>query len=1070
LAICQGRGLATPKAQAFDQTTTTTYIAPIWTSFIGASDADVAAAVQTLRDQVGEGGAVRLGFTTYIQAFLGDWHVDVNNPTALRAALGTFEAQLDTALTRARANNIVLVVTFLTATRESTDPAQVTSYDEDRRVMQWYGDNNSVATGWWTESRYARRQYLVQQAYMKEIAKILASRMALYPDTFVGIAGDGEVELSNHRDQEQPPALADYSPFAIAEFRDWLKGDGLYDVGGPFEGEAYSLAARYHGDAGPGTDSNHDGHTLNGDFGTSFDSWSLRYFDWSLTDDPTIDPHAIPAAVYGLPGFNPSPDAGAGNFDAPRVAQPANGWWQVFDLFRQTMIWHHNKDLARWMTTTPDANGNTVPHDKWFTYQLPADYLFGFTPSNPNPRLLSSASPWWTANAEPYAGLGFTAFGQNVAGAGTVYRTLPNLLDAIRPCAAGQSGPTCLAESGGLASVPWGIFEWNPAVPVRDPNTGASPPSPDPSVYRDEIERLRRYRPRILAPFLWGNTGDYQILGTGFGTALRAFSTYLQNGWAPSLRVNRTTLNFAVRISGGVARKQTSAQSVLVSQPTGGTVAWSASVNQSWLSLSSTSGFGDGSFNVSLDSNGVAQLHAGSYSGTVTVSAPGSIEGQQTIACTLEVINSDHSQDPIGVFDTPADGTTGLTGSFAVTGWALDDIEIDRVEIWRDRVNNNDAPGYYGPGHPGNGKIFIAKAAFIEGSRTDVETKYSHMPLQYRAGWGYLLLSWGLFEQGNHTYNLYAFAFDNEDNHTTLGIKTITVDNAHASKPFGALDTPGYGATVAGSFWNFGWALTPNDVNGNPTCRINNGRVFMTIDGAPPYFVANYGDPRNDIAAGFPGFSNGNGAGGAYFLDTTTYTNGTHYIGWYVVDSCNRADGMGSRPFNIQNTSGDAPLAPIPAALLDSKHLADAYTAFPHVDRPVTDVPAPDRAEALRIARTGTRALVPLPADPSGLHTALIGQQDRVELYLPASSAPARTTSRPARYEAYQVVGGTLRRLPIGSSFDPDRGIFYWQPVPGYLGSFDFVFLRTASQVPDRRFSVRLVVGRSTATTHAGTR
>jgi len=39
----------------------------------------------------------------------------------------------------------------------------------------------------------------------------------------------------------------------------------------------------------------------------------------------------------------------------------------------------------------------------------------------------------------------------------------------------------------------------------------------------------------------------------------------------------------------------------------------------------------------------------------------------------------------VGSFDTPASGSS-VAGSIAVTGWALDDIGVDRVEIWRDLV------------------------------------------------------------------------------------------------------------------------------------------------------------------------------------------------------------------------------------------------------------------------------------------------------------------------------------------------------------------------------------------------
>ena len=60
---------------------------------------------------------------------------------------------------------------------------------------------------------------------------------------------------------------------------------------------------------------------------------------------------------------------------------------------------------------------------------------------------------------------------------------------------------------------------------------------------------------------------------------------------------------------------------------------------------------------------------------------------------------------PIGIFDTPADQSTGLQGSVAVSGWALDDIEIDRVELWRDVASGETTPPVSSPGDPRNGKI-----------------------------------------------------------------------------------------------------------------------------------------------------------------------------------------------------------------------------------------------------------------------------------------------------------------------------------------------------------------------------
>jgi len=42
----------------------------------------------------------------------------------------------------------------------------------------------------------------------------------------------------------------------------------------------------------------------------------------------------------------------------------------------------------------------------------------------------------------------------------------------------------------------------------------------------------------------------------------------------------------------------------------------------------------------------------------------------------------------------------------------------------------------------------------------------------------------------------------------------------------------------------------------------------------------------------------------------------------------------------------------------------------------------------------------------------------------------------------YQFVGRQLRPLPIGSTLDTVKGIFYWQPPPAFIGKYTFVFVR----------------------------
>ena len=81
-------------------------------------------------------------------------------------------------------------------------------------------------------------------------------------------------------------------------------------------------------------------------------------------------------------------------------------------------------------------------------------------------------------------------------------------------------------------------------------------------------------------------------------------------------------------------------------------------------------------------------------------------------------------------------------------------------------------------------------------------------------------------------------------------------------------------------------------------------------------------------------------------------------------------------------------------------------------------------------------------------------ERDRVEIRL---AGPSASSSR-AEYAGYLVVDGRLRELPIGSSFDPERGAFYWQPGLGYVGDYDFVFIRTLADGTRERIPVRVTL------------
>ncbi|MCX6545020.1 MAG: Ig domain-containing protein [Acidobacteria bacterium] len=497
-------------------------------------------------------------------------------------------------------------------------------------------------------------------------------------------------------------------------------------------------------------------------------------------------------------------------------------------------------------------------------------------------------------------------------------------------------------------------------------------------------------------------------------------------------------------------------------------------------------------------------LAVGTYTLSVTFTPTDSVNySTATATMSLDVLAQDGAnQAPIGAFDTPADGATGLQGSFAVTGWALDDVGVDRVELWRDLVAGEDPADAYttDPTHPAYGKVFITNTLFVTNSRPDVEGLYSTYPFANRAGWGYLLLSWGLPNQGNGVYTLYAIAFDGDGQHTLLGTKTLAMDNAHATKPFGALDTPGYGATVSGAFWNYGWALTPGT-----ECAVTNGHVSMAIDSGP-YVTAQYGAARSDIAAAFPGSTNAGNAGGAYYIDTSKLSNGLHQIGWVVTDSCGRQDGIGSRFFTVMNGAGAArgALGDGGGALGDGAGavgdgggavgdgagaqlptVADNTLATSAVTVSAVTPNGAGTLSAVTPNGAGTlSAATPSGAARSAGSDQTVGaqliapDQDAVLAARPSPEPLAATTGSVAvrqlgsdwqdvqldgegRYAVDVAQGGRLeirlpraegtyagfhevrehrRLLPSGSSFDRQAGVFYWQPDAAFLGTFDLVF------------------------------
>src|SRR5260370_41731965 len=100
--------------------------------------------------------------------------------------------------------------------------------------------------------------------------------------------------------------------------------------------------------------------------------------------------------------------------------------------------------------------------------------------------------------------------------------------------------------------------------------------------------------------------------------------------------------------------------------------------------MSRTTGSGSAPFRVLM--RFVAGLSA-QQAGAVTIAFTGVGNNPGPINVTLNSISPAAATAPVGSFDTPVDGTTGIAGSLAVTGWAVDDVEATRVTICRDPVS-----------------------------------------------------------------------------------------------------------------------------------------------------------------------------------------------------------------------------------------------------------------------------------------------------------------------------------------------------------------------------------------------
>ncbi|MFC2145870.1 hypothetical protein ACFLRT_00750 [Acidobacteriota bacterium] len=1116
-------------------------------SFTYSLQGDSPSEVEYIKSQFGNGLYAPLTFSSFLGVEM-DWYT---NPSNAANRIQSFKNTIDTLVQKAKSHGVGIHI-IITYGLSRGVTLYKSAKEEDIRNAQWFSDNNLASQSqlgatseidperhdviidfnllepindpgtssqrqlrgtndvpgmstpmssnvnlyvFTTFSRYARKLRNHLEAKARAAFDYLKQKQDENPDVHIIVSTPGEAEFNSLRQKSPPPLqefFCDFSPYAVLEFRDWLKREGLYGSGEKYEGEEYTNGgSRYQGVNGL--------QNFNRDFGTNFTTWDLKYYHWSLsdhvdsnyTDSLNPDPNIIPFSDFTFDGMMPTsgPNYTAGGFDPPRVMleEGENPFWDLWQTFRETMVHHLVKDIAF------IARESGFDRDHYYTHQIPADYLWGTNPDDPNippnARYYSSASPLWTANAHNDMGVGVTLYDIHFT---THYvRTSQYIFPAISSM-----------------SNNWGAMEYNPEIvpsqDVNDINTVET-------IYQ-QIKRLYDYNVHVINFFVWqgnlkyqfkgnnretaakhffdavkdkarqsittvftpkevenftgqynhtngsidlswsakiwrdlnhkwedwgdfkefviyrGYTGDFQcnssseiarVTGysykdTGFLNATTVYykiaalnvngkrgnrvtsGVHTGNGGTLVLEVSRTKMNFGACTCGAV----TPSQAFLIENTGSGVMTWSVTDNADWLSCNPVSGINSGKVEAAVDASGKSP---GTYNRIITISAPGATGSPRTINVTLTVYSAGTDAVPFGRFETPVHNST-VRSSIPVTGWVLDDIGVESVKIYRKE---------------GSKLLHLGDAVLVEGARPDVELAYPGYPYNYKAGWGYMMLTNFLPNQGNGTFTFHAIARDATGHQVTLGTKTITCDNANAVKPFGAIDTPTQGGEASGSkFINWGWALTPQP-NAIPT---NGSTINVYIDGA---YIGHpvYNRYRKDIAAFFPGYANSNGAVGYFYLDTTAYANGVHTIAWSVRDNAGNVDGIGSRYFTIQNTGGNAGRTAQSAG-----HTAQSAERIAHSAEPV------QIKKGYHLDSKPQR----IYSGDKGSITINIKELERIEILLHEGTGGLAPLSE---CTGFLEVGSQLRNLPCGSSLDRKNGVFYWQPGLGYLGEYQVIFI-----------------------------
>jgi hypothetical protein len=244
---------------------------------------------------------------------------------------------------------------------------------------------------------------------------------------------------------------------------------------------------------------------------------------------------------------------------------------------------------------------------------------------------------------------------------------------------------------------------------------------------------------------------------------------------------------------------------------------------------------------------------------------------------------------------------------------------------------------------------------------------------------------------------------------------------------------------------------------------LDGSTITVWVDGLPVGHPV-YNNYREDIAGLFPTLANAGGAVGYFHLDTTALADGVHTIAWSARDNAGNEDGIGSRYFTVQNSSGGSSWAgktgsaatgmKYPAKSIDSQEKRVVGADGARSDREgfeLTKV-GPGSRTPVWIQRGFRIDASPEPVYPDndGRIRLQMPEAGRIDIDLNGAMAEG------SNWTGALIVNGRRRPLPVGSQLDPGRGIFYWQAGPGFLGSYEFIF----SNANGPAVHIRIIVGK----------